>query len=324
MLDALGGEGAAMTDWMINGGGVALQSWGGDPEAPRATWPAAVPAEHMRFLHALGLMHREGGYLFVHAGIRPGVAITEQTRQDLISIRQAFLYSEADFGVVVVHGHTPKTDPVCRQAIRIGDNDTGAVYGGRLTCAVLEADRVGFIRKNEERVECNGIPRGHRDHWCAAKRRPRQKYPARLVQRRSRPAPGTLRATSATGTTSSAPYRRSPPCAARIAAADSPVVTATPTSSTCWLPECSTMHSSRGTPTAASRPTSSRNLAKNCPTTSTAPGPRQNHRRCPPAATATRRAFRYTAPAGRRPNTHPIRPHDHAAHRERPHPQQRK
>ena len=143
MIEALEGQGAAMTDWMINGGSPALQSWGGDPEAPRGTWAAAVPGEHMRFLRGLGLMHREGGYLFVHAGIRPGVAIAEQTRQDLLSIRQAFLYSEADFGVVVVHGHTPKADPVVR-ANRIGI-DTGAVYGGRLTCAVLEADRVGFL-----------------------------------------------------------------------------------------------------------------------------------------------------------------------------------
>jgi serine/threonine protein phosphatase 1 len=143
MIEALEGQGAAMTDWMINGGGVALQSWGGDPEAPRATWADAVPEAHVRFLRELALMHREGGYLFVHAGIRPGVPIAEQTRQDLVSIRQAFLYSEADFGVVVVHGHTPKPDPVVR-ANRIGI-DTGAVYGGRLTCAVLEADRVGFL-----------------------------------------------------------------------------------------------------------------------------------------------------------------------------------
>jgi serine/threonine protein phosphatase 1 len=143
MIEALEGQGAAMTDWIINGGGPALQSWGGDPEAPRDTWAAAVPEAHMRFLRGLALMHAEGGYLFVHAGIRPGVPIAEQSRQDLVSIRQAFLYSEADFGVVVVHGHTPKEEPVVRPN-RIGI-DTGAVYGGRLTCAVLEDDRVGFL-----------------------------------------------------------------------------------------------------------------------------------------------------------------------------------
>lgn len=143
MLDALAGEGAAMTDWMFNGGGAALRSWGGDPEAPRDTWVRAVPACHLVFLRNLALSHREGGYLFVHAGVRPGVPLEDQNRQDMLSIRQAFLFSEADFGVVVVHGHTPKSDPVVR-GNRIGI-DTGAVYGGRLTCAVLEADRVAFL-----------------------------------------------------------------------------------------------------------------------------------------------------------------------------------
>jgi serine/threonine protein phosphatase 1 len=143
MLDALAGEGAAMTDWMINGGDAALRSWGGDPDAPREKWPQAVPGDHVAFLRNLALSHREGGYLFVHAGIRPGIPLDAQSRQDMISIRQAFLYSEADFGTVVVHGHTPNVDPVVR-ANRIGI-DTGAVYGGRLTCAVLEADRVAFL-----------------------------------------------------------------------------------------------------------------------------------------------------------------------------------
>jgi serine/threonine protein phosphatase 1 len=143
MLDALAGEGAAMTDWMFNGGGAALLSWGGDPDAARETWARTVPACHAEFLRRLSLMHREGGYLFVHAGVRPGVMLEDQSRQDLLSIRQAFLYSDVDFGAVVVHGHTPKSDPVVR-GNRIGI-DTGAVYGGRLTCAVLEADRVAFL-----------------------------------------------------------------------------------------------------------------------------------------------------------------------------------
>lgn len=143
MIDALSGQGAAMTDWMIQGGREALASWGGDPDAPRDTWRAHVPDADMDFLRALALTHRAGGYLFVHAGIRPGVPIEEQARQDLISIRQSFLYSEADLGVVVVHGHTPKEAPVIRPN-RIGI-DTGAVFGGWLTCAVLEEERVGFL-----------------------------------------------------------------------------------------------------------------------------------------------------------------------------------
>lgn len=143
MLDALSGQGAAMTDWMIQGGREALTSWGGDPDAPRGEWARHVPEADLAFLRGLALTHREGGYLFVHAGVRPGVAIEAQERQDLLSIRQAFLFSEANLGVVVVHGHTPKPEPVLRHN-RIGI-DTGAVYGQRLTCAVLEGDQVGFL-----------------------------------------------------------------------------------------------------------------------------------------------------------------------------------
>ena len=98
----------------------------------------------MAFLRGLALRHQLGGYLFVHAGIRPGVTLPSQVDQDLLTIRNSFLYSEQDFGVVVVHGHTPRIAPEIRFN-RIGI-DTGAVFNGKLTCAVLEGAQVGFIQ----------------------------------------------------------------------------------------------------------------------------------------------------------------------------------
>jgi serine/threonine protein phosphatase 1 len=88
-------------------------------------------------------MHREGDYLFVHAGIRPGVPLTAQTLDDVVSIRQPFLWTEQPFGVIVVHGHSSNPSPV-RTDNRIG-LDTGAGMGGKLTCAVLEEDLVGLL-----------------------------------------------------------------------------------------------------------------------------------------------------------------------------------
>jgi serine/threonine protein phosphatase 1 len=143
MLEALSGERAAATDWLFTGGRAALESYGVDPDSPREGWAAAVPAAHLGFLRGLSLMHLEGGYAFVHAGVRPGVALEDQARDDLLQMRQPFLYSEASFGAVVVHGHTPVKAPVVRHN-RIAI-DTGAVFGGKLTCVVLEGETIGFL-----------------------------------------------------------------------------------------------------------------------------------------------------------------------------------
>ena len=143
MIDALSGDRAAGTDWLYQGGRPALESWGVDPDSPRETWPSGVPAAHLAFARGLTLSHQEGGYLFVHAGIRPGVPLDAQTREDLLRIRQPFLFTDADLGAVIVHGHTPVKAPVIRRN-RIGI-DTGAVFDGPLTCAVLEERRIGFL-----------------------------------------------------------------------------------------------------------------------------------------------------------------------------------
>jgi len=143
MLHALSGDRAAATDWLFAGGAPALQSYGIDPDSPRESWPEQVPSEHLDFLRSLTLSHRDGGYFFVHGGVRPGVPLEQQAREDLLRMRQPFLYSEMSFGAVVVHGHSPVRDPVVRHN-RIAI-DTGAVFGGKMTCLVLEGETLGFL-----------------------------------------------------------------------------------------------------------------------------------------------------------------------------------
>jgi serine/threonine protein phosphatase 1 len=144
MLAALSGDGAAAADWLWGGGRATLASWGVDPDSPREEWPRHFGAQHLRFLRRLHLHHQEGGYLFVHAGIRPGIPLAEQSREDLLCIRHDFLGSERDHGFVVVHGHTAGFRPVLR------DNriclDTAAWSGGPLTCGVFEGSTVGFLQ----------------------------------------------------------------------------------------------------------------------------------------------------------------------------------
>jgi serine/threonine protein phosphatase 1 len=130
--------------WLANGGADSLLSWGVSRAVPAAEWATRIPRQHLIFLRDLPITRRIGPYLFVHAGIRPGVPLGQQSRQDMLWIREPFLSSGDDHGAVIVHGHTPKREPIVH-ANRIAI-DTGAVLGGDLTCVVLEADMLGFLR----------------------------------------------------------------------------------------------------------------------------------------------------------------------------------
>ncbi len=109
---------------------------------------AAALAGELAFLEALPLLHQVDGYVFVHAGLRPGVRLDRQSAHDMLWIREGFLdwrgpiLPEAP-GTAVVHGHTPARRPEVA-GMRVGI-DTGAVAGGVLTCAVLEARTVRFL-----------------------------------------------------------------------------------------------------------------------------------------------------------------------------------
>ena len=141
--------------WMGFGGDATLLSYNVDVHAGppdgvdrlahiQARLLERLPADHREFLRRLVLSHAEGDYFFAHAGVRPGVALTQQTAQDLMWIRDDFLYSRKDFGKVVVHGHSIEMEPVVT-ANRIGI-DTGAFATGVLTALVLEGAGRSFLK----------------------------------------------------------------------------------------------------------------------------------------------------------------------------------
>lgn len=101
---------------------------------------AAVPAAHLAFLRGLPTSHERGGALFVHAGIRPGLPLSEQSEDDLLWIRGEFLHDLGDHGSLVVHGHTP-VEEVTHYGNRL-NIDTGAGYGRALSTVVIEDGRV--------------------------------------------------------------------------------------------------------------------------------------------------------------------------------------
>ncbi|MBV1901394.1 MAG: hypothetical protein KUG56_06955, partial [Kordiimonadaceae bacterium] len=102
-----------------------------------------LPDTHLAFMKGLLTLEAVGDYRFVHAGVRPGVALEAQDRADLLGIRREFTQSGFDFGFCVVHGHTGvRTPEQHKNRIAI---DTGAFATGVLTAAVFEEKDVSFI-----------------------------------------------------------------------------------------------------------------------------------------------------------------------------------
>ncbi len=138
------------------GGRETLQSYGVDvPEEPdlRVLGEAArkaVPEEHLSFLSTLPFSFETDEFYFVHAGIRPGVPLEEQTEDDLLWIRADFLDDRRLHPKVIVHGHSPDDD-VTHFGNRI-NIDTGAAWGRRLSGIVIEGQSVWEL-KPEGRVE---------------------------------------------------------------------------------------------------------------------------------------------------------------------------
>jgi serine/threonine protein phosphatase 1 len=102
-----------------------------------------LPETHLGFLQSLKPYHVAGDYLFVHAGLRPGLSLDEQTQRDMLWIREEFLDDGAPFDHLIVHGHTPE-DAIYRDDRRIG-LDTGAFLTGRLSAARLFGTDVAFL-----------------------------------------------------------------------------------------------------------------------------------------------------------------------------------
>lgn len=141
-------------DWFSFGGLETVLSYGTPVErkpssaaafeATREAFAAVFPAAHFAFLADLPMTHTVGDYVFVHAGLRPGRALAQQTEQDMLWIRDEFLDSSADFGRIVVHGHSPVEQvDVRRNRINV---DTGAYSSNRLSCLVLEGDSRAMLQ----------------------------------------------------------------------------------------------------------------------------------------------------------------------------------
>ena len=152
MLQVLAGEANLLSSWLKFGGAETLRSYGLDPRAIARLAPsqvagelaAAIPADHVQFLEGFADSISFGDYLFVHAGIRPGVELSQQSRTDLRWIREPFLGDTSDHGLVVVHGHTI-SNSVEVTSNRIGI-DTGAYSTGTLSALAIDGAKRWLIQ----------------------------------------------------------------------------------------------------------------------------------------------------------------------------------
>ena len=141
--------------FLRHGGRETLLSFGVDPdiyfaatyEELQALLLRHIPQAVIEFIRSFEEQVQIGDYLFVHAGIRPGVPHEEQLRSDVLWIREPFLSYGGDLGATVVHGHTIFEQPDIR-GHRIGI-DTGAYLSGNLTAIGLQAGQRWLITASE-------------------------------------------------------------------------------------------------------------------------------------------------------------------------------
>ncbi len=126
--------------FLYNGGlSTILEYWGRVAEEREEL---VLPLDHQRFFQELKIIYETPDYIFVHAGLRPGVPLAQQEEEDLLWIRGEFIASTEDLGRKVIFGHTPFQRPLVMPN-KIGI-DTGAVYGNLLTCLKLPQEEFFF------------------------------------------------------------------------------------------------------------------------------------------------------------------------------------
>lgn len=130
---AAGRSDSELVNWWANGGEQTLDSYGVND-------PSGLPIDHLAWIEDLPLKLTEAERVYVHAGIRPGVALGAQVTHDLLWIREPFLSSDLDHGTLVVHGHTPTKSRLPELRTNRLNLDTGACFGGPLTAAMFLED----------------------------------------------------------------------------------------------------------------------------------------------------------------------------------------
>ena len=120
--------------FLINGGEMTIKNYNiNNPFLKNSR--RKIPDKHIQFLHNLLPYWEDETYIYVHAGLQAGVRLTKQSTDWLYWARNNFIDEQYDYGKRVIFAHTPFREPLIQEN-KVGI-DTGAVYGGKLTCLIL-------------------------------------------------------------------------------------------------------------------------------------------------------------------------------------------
>ena len=151
LLAYLGLPGHYADAYLANGGAATLASYRVPAGVLGAAAAALLPPDHLEFLRTLVLTHQHDRYLFVHAGVRPGVTLERQSEEDLLWIREEFFAARHDLPWTVVFGHTPQREVRLGLPFHLG-LDTGLVYGNKLSCLDVAGRRLVQVARGASRA----------------------------------------------------------------------------------------------------------------------------------------------------------------------------
>jgi serine/threonine protein phosphatase 1 len=156
LLSFLGLPGRYGESFLFNGGVTTMESYGlKEDDLPVAIHH--IPPRHVDFYKRLSVSYLRPPYFFVHAGISPLLQLEEQQTEDMLWIRQDFIFNPHRIDATVVFGHTPMRGVMIDLPYKLGI-DTGLVYGGKLTCVEFTEGALYQVDRGSRHVKSRPIP----------------------------------------------------------------------------------------------------------------------------------------------------------------------
>lgn len=124
-------------------------NYGGDATAESYGGFDNIMKVHGNFFNSLKFYHIIGKYLFIHAGVRIGVPLEEQSEEDMVYIRSAFYTKRHHLPYKIIFGHTEFDSPQVQEDKICIDTGCGKYKNAPLTAIVIDKNgNESFVASN--------------------------------------------------------------------------------------------------------------------------------------------------------------------------------